>query len=98
VDIPNSLFDPAKGNEVYNTSMDQLEFAESVGFDGIGCDEHHQNGCGLMPSSNMIAVGLAGRPRLLPYEQPAEAAAITALLTSEGAPCRGWPRPTSPTS
>jgi alkanesulfonate monooxygenase SsuD/methylene tetrahydromethanopterin reductase-like flavin-dependent oxidoreductase (luciferase family) len=61
VDIPNTLFDPAKGNQVYNTYMDQLEFAESVGFDGIGCNEHHQNGYGLMPSPNLIAAGLARR-------------------------------------
>ena len=30
--------------------MDQLEYAETLGFDGIGCNEHHQNGYGLMPS------------------------------------------------
>ena len=61
VDIPNSLFDPVKGHEMYNTYLDQLEFAESVGFDGIGCNEHHQNGYGLMPSPNIIAAGLARR-------------------------------------
>src|SRR6202020_519733 len=41
--------------------MDQLEFADSVGFDGIGVNEHHQNGYGLMPSPNLIAAGLARR-------------------------------------
>ena len=61
VDIPSSLFDPVKANKVYNTYMDQLEFAESVGFDGIGCNEHHQNGYGIMPSPNIIAAGLARR-------------------------------------
>ncbi|MDH4145378.1 MAG: LLM class flavin-dependent oxidoreductase [Acidimicrobiia bacterium] len=61
VDIDNRLFDPVRANEVYNLYMDQLEFAESVGFDGIGCNEHHQNGYGLMPSPNIIAAGLARR-------------------------------------
>ncbi len=61
VDIPNTLFDPEKGHELYNTYLDQLEFAESVGFDGIGCNEHHQNGYGLMPSPNIIAAALARR-------------------------------------
>lgn len=61
VDIPSTLFDPEKGHELYNTYLDQLEFAESVGFDGIGCNEHHQNGYGLMPSPNLIAAGLARR-------------------------------------
>jgi alkanesulfonate monooxygenase SsuD/methylene tetrahydromethanopterin reductase-like flavin-dependent oxidoreductase (luciferase family) len=61
VDIPNTLYDPQKGHRVYHEYMDQLEYAESVGFDGIGCNEHHQNGYGLMPSPNIIAAGLARR-------------------------------------
>ena len=61
VDIPNTLFDPEKGHELYNMYLDQLEFAESLGFDGIGCNEHHQNAYGLMPSPNIIAAGLARR-------------------------------------
>jgi alkanesulfonate monooxygenase SsuD/methylene tetrahydromethanopterin reductase-like flavin-dependent oxidoreductase (luciferase family) len=61
VDIPNKLYDPQKGHYVYHEYMDQLEYAESLGFDGIGCNEHHQNGYGLMPSPNIIAAGLARR-------------------------------------
>jgi alkanesulfonate monooxygenase SsuD/methylene tetrahydromethanopterin reductase-like flavin-dependent oxidoreductase (luciferase family) len=61
VDIPNTLYDPKKGHFVYHQYMDQLEYAESLGFDGIGCNEHHQNGYGLMPSPNLIAAGLARR-------------------------------------
>ena len=61
VDIPNTLYDPVKGHAVYNRYMDQLEFAETLGFDGIGVNEHHQNGYGLMPSPNLIAAGLARR-------------------------------------
>jgi len=61
VDIPNTLFDPVRANEIYNTYMDQLEFAAAVGFDGIGVNEHHQNGYGIMPSPNIIAAGLARR-------------------------------------
>ncbi len=61
VDIPTSLFDPKVANRVYNEYMDQLEYAESVGFDGIGVNEHHQNGYGIMPSPNIIAAGLARR-------------------------------------
>lgn len=61
VDIPNTLYDPQKGHYVYHEYMDQLEYAESLGYDGIGCNEHHQNGYGLMPSPNIIAAGLARR-------------------------------------
>ena len=61
VDIPNKLYDPKHGHHLYHQYMDQLEYAETLGFDGIGVNEHHQNGYGLMPSPNIIAAGLARR-------------------------------------
>ena len=61
VDIPNKLFDPERGHFVYNRYMDQLEYAETLGYDALGVNEHHQNGYGLMPSPNIIAAGLARR-------------------------------------
>jgi alkanesulfonate monooxygenase SsuD/methylene tetrahydromethanopterin reductase-like flavin-dependent oxidoreductase (luciferase family) len=61
VDIPSTLYDPRKGHFVYNEYMDQLEYADALGFDGIGVNEHHQNGYGLMPSPNLIAAALARR-------------------------------------
>ncbi len=63
VDIDQRLFDPAKSHEVYNTYMDLLEYADTLGFDGIGVNEHHQNGYGIMPSPNIIAAGLARRTK-----------------------------------
>jgi len=59
VDIDQKLFDPVKSHEVYNTYLDLLEYAASVGFDAIGCNEHHQNGYGIMPSPNIIAAALS---------------------------------------
>jgi alkanesulfonate monooxygenase SsuD/methylene tetrahydromethanopterin reductase-like flavin-dependent oxidoreductase (luciferase family) len=61
VDIPSSLYDPVKGNEVYHTYLDQLEYAETLGFDGIGVNEHHANAYGLMPSPNIMAATLTRR-------------------------------------
>ncbi len=61
VDIPSSLYDPVKGHELYNVYLDELEYAESLGFDGIGVNEHHANGYGLMPSPNIMAAALARR-------------------------------------
>ncbi len=61
VDIDSRLFDPARANTMYHEYMDQLEYADSLGFDGIGVNEHHQNGYGLMPSPNIIAASLARR-------------------------------------
>jgi len=61
VDIPSSLYDPVRGHAVYNDYLDQLEFAETVGFDGLGVNEHHANAYGLMPSPTLMAAALARR-------------------------------------
>src|ERR1051325_6316602 len=61
VDIDANLFDPVKGHKLYNDYMDLLEYAGALGYDGIGVNEHHQNGYGLMPSPNIIAATLARR-------------------------------------
>ena len=34
VTYPNSNFDPVKGHELYNRYLDELEYAEELGFDG----------------------------------------------------------------
>jgi len=61
VDIPSSLYDPVRGHALYNTYLDELEYAETLGFDGIGVNEHHANGYGLMASPNIMAATLARR-------------------------------------
>jgi alkanesulfonate monooxygenase SsuD/methylene tetrahydromethanopterin reductase-like flavin-dependent oxidoreductase (luciferase family) len=61
VDIPSALYDPVRGHELYNTYLDQLEFAEAVGFDGLGVNEHHANAYGLMPSPCLMTAALARR-------------------------------------
>lgn len=63
VDIPSTLYDPVKGHDVYNTYLDQLEYAETLGFDGIGVNEHHANAYGLMPSPNIMAATLSRRTK-----------------------------------
>ncbi len=59
VDLPNRIYDPVKGHDVYHTYIGQLEYAETLGFDGLGVNEHHANAYGLMPSPNIIAAALA---------------------------------------
>jgi alkanesulfonate monooxygenase SsuD/methylene tetrahydromethanopterin reductase-like flavin-dependent oxidoreductase (luciferase family) len=62
VDPPAAdLYDPVKGHQVYNDYLDQLEYAERCGYDGICVNEHHQNGYGLMPSPNLMAAALSRR-------------------------------------
>jgi alkanesulfonate monooxygenase SsuD/methylene tetrahydromethanopterin reductase-like flavin-dependent oxidoreductase (luciferase family) len=61
VDPPHHLFDPEKTSALYNEFLDELEFAEQVGFDGLCVNEHHNNAYGLMPSPNLKAATLTRR-------------------------------------
>ena len=100
VDVPSSLFDPKVGHKAYNDYLDELEYAESVGFDGICVNEHHQNAYGLMPSPNLIAASLARRTSkaklvvmgnsVALYDPPTRVAEEMAMLDC----CRagGWSR------
>ena len=63
VTLPNSYYDPVKGHALYNRYLDELEYADQLGFDGIGINEHHQNAYGLMPTPGVIAGALARRTR-----------------------------------
>jgi alkanesulfonate monooxygenase SsuD/methylene tetrahydromethanopterin reductase-like flavin-dependent oxidoreductase (luciferase family) len=61
VDLPNGIYDPEKGHDLYNEYLDMLEYAEQCGFDAIAVNEHHQNAYGMMPSPNIMAAALARR-------------------------------------
>lgn len=63
--IPNELFDPEKGSRYYEEYLAQLAEAETLGFDGVCVNEHHQNAYGLMPSPNLIAAMVAARTERL---------------------------------
>ncbi len=59
VTLPNSYFDPAVGQKLYQRYLDELALADELGFDGICVNEHHQTAYGLMPAPNLIAAVLA---------------------------------------
>ncbi|HAD26551.1 MAG TPA: LLM class flavin-dependent oxidoreductase [Alphaproteobacteria bacterium] len=61
--LPNELYDPEFGHQLYNDYLDQLEYADQIGFDALCVNEHHQNGYGLMPSPNIMAGMLARRTK-----------------------------------
>src|SRR5205085_9335135 len=61
VDLPNRLSDPPRGHQLYNEYLDMLEYADQLGFDAVGVNEHHQNAYGMMPSTNIMAAALARR-------------------------------------
>ena len=61
--LPNQLYDPVKGQDLYREYINTLAYADELGFDGICVNEHHQNAYGLMPSPNVIAGALTQRTR-----------------------------------
>jgi alkanesulfonate monooxygenase SsuD/methylene tetrahydromethanopterin reductase-like flavin-dependent oxidoreductase (luciferase family) len=61
VTVPNSLWDSERSNHIYQEYIDQLVYAEQLGFDGLVLNEHHQNIYGLMPAPNLIAGALTQR-------------------------------------
>ena len=59
--LPNSLYYPKKGADLYNDYIDTLALADELGFDGICVNEHHQTAYGLMPAPNVLAGALSRR-------------------------------------
>ncbi len=65
VTLSNSNYDPTVGTHLYNRYLDELEYAEQLGFDGICVNEHHQNAYGTMPAPNLMAASLVRRTEKL---------------------------------
>ena len=63
VTFSNRHYDPKVGQQLYNQYLDQLEYAETLGWDGLCVNEHHQNCYGTMPSPNVMAAMLVRRTR-----------------------------------
>lgn len=63
VTYPNSEYDPVLGHKLYGQYLDQLVYADEVGFDAICVNEHHQNAYGLMPAPNIMAAALISRTK-----------------------------------
>ena len=61
--MPNDLYDPVKGADEYTSYIDQLVYAEELGFDNISVNEHHQTAYGMMPAPNLIASALIQRTK-----------------------------------
>ena len=55
VDLPNKMYDPVYGRQLYGDYLEELQHADKLGYDGICVNEHHSNAYGLMPSPNIIA-------------------------------------------
>ncbi|WP_159350306.1 LLM class flavin-dependent oxidoreductase [Roseomonas harenae] len=59
VTFPNTHCDPVKGADLYHRYLDELEYADELGFDGVVLNEHHQTAYGLMPTPGVLAGALA---------------------------------------
>jgi alkanesulfonate monooxygenase SsuD/methylene tetrahydromethanopterin reductase-like flavin-dependent oxidoreductase (luciferase family) len=59
--LPNRFYDPQKGHALYNRYLDELEYGERLGFDGLCVNEHHQTAYGMMPSPIVTAAALSRR-------------------------------------
>jgi len=59
--LPNEFYDAKKGHALYNRYLDEMEYGETLGFDGLCVNEHHQTAYGLMPSPIVTAAALARR-------------------------------------
>ena len=59
VTFSNSNYDPKKGAELYHDYLDQMEWADQLGFDGVCLNEHHQTAYGMMPIPGVLAGALA---------------------------------------
>ena len=55
--------DPQKGADEYASYIDQLAYAEKLGFDIIAVNEHHQTAYGMMPAPDLIASALIQRTK-----------------------------------
>ena len=57
--FPNSNFDPQRGSELYNMYLDEYEYSEEMGFDGLMLNEHHNTPTCLGATMNLEAAILA---------------------------------------
>ncbi len=57
--FPNTHFSPSLGADLYHTYLDEYEYAEEVGFDGLMLNEHHNTPTCMGAAMNLEAAILA---------------------------------------
>ena len=87
--VPNRLFDPEQAVNVVASRMNHVELADEVGFDWIGCAEHHYSPGSLASNVSAVAAAITQRTRkarvcimgaLLPLNNPVRVAEEYALV------------------
>ncbi len=59
VTFSNENYDPEVGADLYHGYLDQLEYADQLGYDGVCLNEHHQTAYGMMPVPGVLAGALS---------------------------------------
>src|SRR6266851_171979 len=87
--VPNRLFDPEQAVHVVASRMDHVELADQLGFDWIGCAEHHYSPGSLASNVSAVAAAITQRTKrarvcimgaLLPLNNPVRVAEEYALV------------------
>jgi alkanesulfonate monooxygenase SsuD/methylene tetrahydromethanopterin reductase-like flavin-dependent oxidoreductase (luciferase family) len=87
--VPNRLFDPQHAVDVVSSRMDHVQLADELGFDWIGCAEHHYSPGSLASNVSAVAAAITQRARraricimgaLLPLNNPVRVAEEYALV------------------
>ena len=87
--VPNRLFDPERAVQVAASRMDHVELADALGFDWIGCAEHHYSPGSLASNVSAVAAAITQRTKraricimgaLLPLNNPVRVAEEYALV------------------
>ena len=87
--VPNRLFDPDQAVQVVASRMDHVQLADELGFDWIGCAEHHYSPGSLASNVSAVAAAITQRARraricimgaLLPLNNPVRVAEEYALV------------------
>ena len=61
--FPNSHFNPGLGADMYNEYLDEYEYADEIGFDGLMLNEHHNTPTCMGAAMNLEAAILARTTR-----------------------------------
>jgi hypothetical protein len=61
---PNQYFNPEKGVQLYRRYLDEHAYAETVGFDGLMVNEHHNTPPCMHAAPNITASALIQRTRI----------------------------------
>src|ERR687884_2145253 len=61
--VPNRLFNPDQATTVVASRMDHVQLADELGFDWIGCAEHHYSPGSLASNVSAVAAAITQRAR-----------------------------------